>query len=130
MKSVIAAFLLVIVLAGSLSAQMNQGSKGFVIKQNSEPAKETSYKTAISAADLENYRLRDNDVTLHFEEGFDCVLYSAKSLFIKGLNINANDYKTSFSTDFILPVFSISASGILIAKYDVLDKSKSKTIVK
>lgn len=87
------------------------------IKNNKHPEKEKYYKDLIYKADMENYRLKEKDVVLKFTEGFECVLLSAKSLAASGKHINTDSYQMEFPEGFIMPSFSISQNGTLIAGY-------------
>jgi hypothetical protein len=130
MKSVVKyLFAFSLLICVNLIGQTKTIPNSFVIKNNSGKVKDGLITSAITNANMESYRLKDKDVTLHFEEGFDCMLYSAKSLFVKGISIDANSYKSDFTERYKLPIFSISASGILIAKHETFD-SNSKSLVK
>lgn len=66
---------------------------------------------------MEKYRLRDKEITLKFENGFDCVMMSAKQLFLKGVSVNAMNYEEKFAPLYTLPVFTILQDGHLMATY-------------
>ena len=101
-------------------AQTIPGS--FKIINNQHPEQESFYISSITKANMENYRLQNKEVAVHFENGFDCVFESAKALFLEGKNINATSYQESFSENFSLPVFNIVNSGALVAIYPVKNK--------
>ncbi len=89
----------------------------FKITNSRHPENEAFYYTSIEKADMEKYRLKDKEVTLKFENGFECVLFSAKELFMNGRNINAASYEENFPKKFTLPVFNMLESGQLVAIY-------------
>lgn len=89
----------------------------FKIINNRHSENEAFYIASITKADMEKYRLRDKEVTLRFENGFDCVMIPAKQLFLKGMNINASNYEEKFPPLFALPVFNIIPDGHLMATY-------------
>ncbi len=107
-------------ISAALSAQTMKGS--FKIINNNHPENESFYITSIEKANLESYRLQNKEVTVQFENGFDCVFESAKAMFLEGKNINATSYQESFSENFSLPVFNIINSGALVAIYPVKNK--------
>ena len=100
-----------------LIAQGATVKNSIIIQKNKTPNKQEFYQSAIYRADMESYRLRCKDVILTFSEGFECVLLSAKSVSEKGILIDVNSYQTDFSDNFILPTFSITADGYLVALY-------------
>lgn len=111
-------------------AQQNQTLPGSfsVIGETSE-VKKTFYIQSIENADMEKFRLRNEDVALHFNNGFECIMLSAKSLIIKGINVNPNLYKEKFDPMYTLPVFTIQSSGQIVAevsKFEKIPGNKSK----
>ena len=93
-------------------AQQNQTIPGsFSVIGESNPTQQTFYTQSIEKADMEKFRLKNEDVALHFQNGFECVLFSAKSLIVKGFNINPNLYPDQFQPTYTLPVFTILPSG-------------------
>lgn len=108
--------------ASSVFNSQAHTSEKFYLTGPVTSGKEQFYKMAIALADMENYRLREKEVILEFEEGFKCVLPSAKQLIIKGHNVDPNRYQENFPVGFLLPVFSIKSDGQLIAKYEKVFK--------
>ena len=98
----------------------------FKIINNRHPENEAFYITSIEKASMEKYRLKDKEVTLTFENGFDCVMLSAKELFMSGKKVNAANYEESFSSKFILPVFTVIDGGQLTARYENRGKPSKK----
>ncbi|HXD93241.1 MAG TPA: hypothetical protein VNX01_08510 [Bacteroidia bacterium] len=105
-------------------AQTITGS--FKLVNNRHPEQESFYISSITKADMEKYRLKDKEVTLKFENGFECVLFSAKELFMNGRNINAASYEESFPAKYSLPYFNILDSGQLMAVYESERKKQTK----
>ena len=101
-------------------------ANSFKITNNRHPENETFYTSSILKADMEKYRLRDKEVTIKFENGFDCVMLSAKQLFLKGIKINALNYEEAFPVLFSMPVFSILQDGHLMAVYQNVSEKKKK----
>jgi hypothetical protein len=97
----------------------------FKIINNRHPENEAFYITSIEKASMEKFRLKDKEVTLMFENGFDCVMIPAKQLFLKGVSINALNYEEKFAPLFSLPVFNVLQDGHLMATYSN-DPKKSK----
>ena len=105
-------------------AQQNQTiSDSFSIIGEESQSKKEFYVQAIEKADMEQFRLRNDDVTLHFQNGFDCVLLSAKALVIKGVSVNPNLYVEKFAPKYILPVFTIQASGQITGEVPYVGKN-------
>jgi hypothetical protein len=98
----------------------------FKLTNNLHTEKEAFYVASIEKADMEKYRLKDKEVTLKFENGFECTLFSAKELFMNGRSINAASYEESFPRRFMLPVFTILESGQLMARYQNMGKLAKK----
>ena len=98
-----------------LRAQNKTLANSFVIVNNKAPEKTEFFTKSILAADMEQYRLRDKRVHLEFENGFEIELYSAKELFVKGENLNMNNYPLSSGIG-KPPVFNILQNGQLTAK--------------
>lgn len=110
-------FVVLMVSAIAVFSQSKTIPNSFKIINNQHPEKETFYIVSIGKADMEKYRLKDKQVTLKFENGFECLMLSAKELFMNGSSINAASYEESFSPKFPLPVFNILESGQLMAIY-------------
>ena len=98
----------------------------FKITNNRHPENAAFYTTSIEKANMENYRLRDKEVTITFENGFDCVMLSAKELFLKGTKLNAMNYEEKFAPLVSLPVFTILQDGHLMAVYQNVSEQKKK----
>jgi hypothetical protein len=80
------------------------------------------FSKAISAANLETYRLKSKEVVLKFEEGFDCILVPAETLKKQGISINTQLYNTEYPDNYKLPLFSILKDGTLKATYESISK--------
>ena len=99
----------------------------FKIINNRHPEKESFYIASITKANMEKFRLQDKEVTLKFDNGFDCIMTSAKQLFLNGNNINATSYELEFTKDYSLPNFNILESGQLMAVYTSKIKQSKNT---
>ncbi len=75
------------------------------------------YTSAIQKADLENFRLLDKEVELKFEEGFSCILKSAKKCKELGLIQSIENYPSYFPSEFKLPMFAFNQDLTLKATY-------------
>jgi hypothetical protein len=115
-------FLFAIMLATHFSAYAQTMPGSFKIINNSHPEREKFYISSIEKADMESYRLKNKEVTVHFENGFDCIFTSAKALFLAGKQINATSYQEDFAANFLLPSFNIVSSGNLVAIFPVKTK--------
>ena len=104
-------------------AQQNQTIPGsFSIIGEDNQTQKTFYVQSIEKADMEKFRLRNEDVALHFQNGFECVLFSAKSLIIKGINVDPNLYPDQFKATYTLPVFTIQPSGQIVGEVSKFQK--------
>jgi|GEM_PF-1139483 hypothetical protein len=101
-------FFLVISYAG-YSQKTISGS--FKIISNTHPENEAFFIASIEKANMEQYRLKDENVNLTFTNGFVLELFSAKSVFIKQGQIDPTSYKTSTLENYDLPVFFIQPDG-------------------
>lgn len=107
----------------SAIAQQNHTIPGsFSVVGEDDQTKKTFYVQSIENADMEKFRLRNEDVALHFQNGFECVLFSAKSLIIKGINVNPNLYSEKFAATYTLPVFTIQPSGQIVGEVSKFEK--------
>jgi len=75
------------------------------------------YANALDKANMESYRLKNDDVVISFKDGAKCILYSASRMSNQGMKINLSDYKNKFPEEFTLPIFSVHQSGHLLADY-------------
>lgn len=108
--------LLFVCFGAALSAQNGTLPNSYVLLNNKWPEKAAFFQKSINAADMEQYRLRDQRVRLEFENGFEIELYSAKELFVNGATqININNYPQTHGNG-VLPIFNILPSGHLTAK--------------
>lgn len=107
-------------------SQQNTSPESFQIVEIEDPVKLVFYTHSIAKADMENYRLKEKNVTLEFRNGFKCVLYSAKELFIKGVKIDVNSYQDDFPLKFSLPVFEVNDNGWITAGFSTNTKYISK----
>jgi hypothetical protein len=111
-------FLLVFIISFLNVAYAQQTAKNSItIQNNQHPEKEQYYKDLIYKADMENYRLKEKDVVLKFTEGFECVLLSAQKISKLGKSVSVESYKTEFTEEFVMPSFSISQNGTIMAAY-------------
>ena len=116
MKKILLAF--GIVLVSFLSyGQKTTHPKSFRLEGNYSSESFEKHKSLIIKANLEGFRLKNEDVTLEFENGVKCILFSAESIKSRGVNINPSDYKEDFSERFTLPMFKVSNSGHLMTVY-------------
>jgi len=107
--------LLILFFCRNIHAQIGTIEKSITIENNLHPEKEAYYKESIYKANMEQYRLKDKNVTLHFSEGFDCVLLAAKALFSQGIKIDETLYPSDFDPKLEAPKFSLSPDGFLLA---------------
>lgn len=113
-------------LATNIIGQDKTLPNSIMLKGEIDKSKLIYFETCILNASMESFRLKDTDVILKFKEGFECVLFSAKSLFVKGIKVDPSTYNVKFNSNYRLPVFSISASGNLVAEYSPVPSANSK----
>lgn len=112
-------------------AQQNQTIPGsFSVIGEDDQTKRSFYVQSIEKADMEKFRLKNEDVALHFQNGFECVLFSAKSLIIKGISVNPNMYPEQFQPTYTLPVFTIQPSGQIVGEVSKFQKIPGNTTKK
>lgn len=100
----------------------------FKIINSTDKEKEAFYVSSIENADMEVYRLKNKEVTLHFENGFDCILISAKDLYLIDNKINPSQYNdTTLMEDISLTTFFITDSGLIKAKLSQVGKRATIT---
>ena len=114
-KLVLVLGLIVLSVVGFSQGKTHPNS--FKIEKMNSSKKVQKYTSALLKANMESFRLRDEDVILEFEEGFTCLLYSASSLSRNQIQADVNSYKVNFTKEYELPIFSISEEGIIVATY-------------
>jgi hypothetical protein len=97
-----------------------------ILKGEIDKSKLKYFETCILNASMESFRLKETDVVIKFKEGFECVLLSVKSLYVKGILVDPSNYKLKFNSGYRLPVFSISESGNLLAEFTPVPSANSK----
>lgn len=103
-------------------SQINTQPNSYEITHNTLISQEDFYKQSIEKANLENYRLKSQRVSISFENGFIVELISAEELYLKNNSINLNSYQSNFPSKFVLPTFKILSTGELVATYLKLNK--------
>ncbi len=96
----------------------------FNLNNVKEKDKTEFFKKSIEASNLEGYRLRDKRVTIKFQNDFELELLSASEVSRLGIAINLNEYKSDFSSDFIMPIFNILPSGHITAGVTTTSKKQ------
>lgn len=94
----------------------------YEITHNILISQEDFYKQSIEKANLENYRLKSQRVSLAFENGFVVELMSAEELFLTNKSIDVNFYQSNFPNKFVLPTFKVLPTGELVAIYLKMNK--------
>lgn len=96
-----------------------QDSVTFQIIRTSTISNIEVYINALENANLEIYRCRTVNDTLHFENGISYILFSAERLESRGLLTDISDYSNpeERSKRFNKPIFRVSPEGILLAPY-------------
>lgn len=72
---------------------------------------------SLEKANMENYRLRNENVEISFKEGITCVLVSATELSKTDNTVDISNYKERFANEYSIPTFRIGANGSLLAEY-------------
>ena len=121
-------FLTLFLLLGFVAYAQKTIPGSFKIINNSHPEKEAFYIASIEKADMEQYRLKDEPVTLNFTNGFVLELLSAKEVFINHGKIDPTSYKISKSNNYNSPVFTIQTDGWLTTEgyTNLLKREKTK----
>ena len=118
MKKIIlfSALLMLSLFCSSVEAQtiINKKASFEVVSNNSSQSSDY-YLNALSAANMETYRLRNTDVKIIFKQGAELLILSATKLVDKGENLDLNLYKVKFHDNYDLPIFSVDSNGRLLA---------------
>lgn len=99
-----------------------QIKEAFTIVDNGGVADLTPYIEALNNADMNSFRLLSKRVKIKFDTGVEAELFSAKEISISGAFINLEIFKDDFQPGFIMPAFSISENGYVLAKYPLRTK--------
>lgn len=117
MKQII--FLLSLLFVGlSTNAQNKTIPGSFIIKNLTDDNKLAFYTKAIEDANFEQYRLKEKNLILKFENGFELELLSAKQVFISNPTIVVSGYQVQYPDNYYMPTFSIAESGHITAVYN------------
>lgn len=101
---------------GNISSQNRSVSFKIIENGGVLPNDVASYETAISIANMENYRFKSSADTLEFTNGLKFVLISAHELFILEKKINPANYSEKIK-GYLMPKFQLTPQGTLIALY-------------
>lgn len=125
MKKALLLFSLVFAL-GVIAQTQHTPSGSFEIINSTVPEKNDFFSESIAKSNLENYRLKNQRVTLEFKNGFKLELLSAKELFLKGLPVDVNSYAEEFAAGYKLPLFVVMDNGWIGAEVETNSKSRTK----
>ncbi len=106
----------------NLFSQSNTIPNSFSIIGETDSQKSAYYSNCIANSSMETYRLLDKDVHLIFNEGFECVLISAKKLSLTNQEVDLSGYQYEFPSNYKIPVFNIHESGHIVANYNYIGK--------
>jgi hypothetical protein len=125
LKKQILFFAFLMLLAAIVSATTIPNS--FIISGNMTATQKAFYIKSIEAADMEQFRLQQQNVVLKFKNGFVIELLSAKELVVKGIapNLDINLYVRGYvNPNYRPPLFEILSSGQLSAEIQNQTPSK------
>jgi hypothetical protein len=109
-------------------AQDNTGKtkpNSFIIHGNLTAEKLDFYTKSIEAADFEQFRRKNETVTLTFKNGFELELTSAKDLMVKNKMQDVDFHKYSDSpvaNGYKYPLFEIQNNGFITAEIQSVSK--------
>lgn len=109
-------FLLVLFISfsGNSFSQINTNPSSFYLSGELSDSRRAELTQLISVANFETFRLRNEEVSLVFEEGFSLNLLPGDQM--ASLGLNPENYPEEFPEHYQLPTFSITPSGIIHAK--------------
>lgn len=99
-----------------LSAQTPSGS--FQITHNGTATNIQEYQSAIQNANFEIYRLRNERVSLSFDNGLTFELLSAYEMQQAGYQVEIGSYRESNATDYEAPTLFLGPNGLIGAQYN------------
>ena len=100
-------------------------SNSFQIVDNGNAENVSEYQIAIQQASFDNYRLRDERVTLTFDNGLKFQLFSANELVSLGINVNPLEYRESNDSNYQPPVLTLGPNGMIGAQYSTNPNRKN-----
>lgn len=106
-------------ISNAQSTNQKTIKNSFVLHGNITAEKKAFYIKSIEAADMEQFRLKTQTVTLKFKNGFLLELLSAKDIIVKNIDskLDINNYQEAApSINYKYPVFEILESGWLTAE--------------
>lgn len=112
------------IYSNGLFSQTKTEPNSYEITGNTLISQEDFYKRSIEKANLENYRLKSQRVSLSFENGFVLELLSAEEMLSKNKTFDINSYQVEFPKKYVLPLFKVLPTGELVAVY--LNQNKGK----
>lgn len=101
---------------GNIFSQNHSNSFKIINNGSVLPSEISAYETAISIANMENYRFKSSSDTLEFTNGLKFVLISAHELYVLEKKINPANYSERIK-GYLMPKFQLAPNGTLIALY-------------
>jgi hypothetical protein len=74
----------------------------------------------LAQSDIDQYRLKDTDVSLTFDNGFTVLLFAANTCKERGLAVEPINYPTSLTTKRMMPLFHLLPTGQITAAFPSL----------
>jgi hypothetical protein len=109
----------------SQTGQSRTLSNSFVIHGKLTDDQLKFYTKSIEAADFEQFRCKEQTITLKFKNGFELELLSAKDLTVKNKvqGIDFNKYSDPVANPgYVYPLFEIHETGFITAEVQSISK--------
>lgn len=115
-------FPLLFLFAFIQATAQNTPKESFTFKGKTQSLDLEYYGISITKSNLENYRLKSKDVDLLFENGLIVTLISAEKAVQNGISLPLDEYQQQFPKGYLLPIFSLTQGGQLLAKSPTISK--------
>jgi hypothetical protein len=128
LKQLLSTLFTLLLFSNTGFSQNNQNKtfpNSFVIHGKLSEDKLNFYSKSIEAADFEQFRCKDQTITLKFKNGFELELLSAKDLTVKNKiqGIDFNKYSNpAHDAGYKYPLFEIHESGFITAELQPISK--------
>lgn len=117
--------ILLLFLVVNSYSQTEVKKNGYSIVGLTDASKLDYYVGIVNKIDFEQYRLRSEQVTIKFRNGFSVELASAESLALTNSSVMPTNYVIKHSDGFLLPEFKIMDDGTLVTLHRT-KKTKSE----
>lgn len=91
--------------------------RSFMVRTTDNDVLSSKIESQLAQSDIDQYRLKDVDVSLTFDNGFTVLLLAANACKERGLAIDPINYPTALTTKRKMPLFHLLPTGQITAAF-------------